>query len=55
VTFRDPNGTYLETGTTTVARNYWGIGVRAIDEEALAKILTLGLGADSEAQLFSKE
>jgi hypothetical protein len=33
---------YVETGTTAVARNYWGCGVRSIAEDNFKKIVQLG-------------
>ncbi len=39
VAFRDAAGVLVETGTTSVASNYWGVGVRPIEEDRFQAIL----------------
>ncbi len=39
VPFRDDARVFMETGTTAVAKNHWGIGVRPIAEDRLRAIL----------------
>ena len=39
VAFRDATGLLSETGTMSVASNYWGVGVRPIEEERFQAIL----------------
>jgi hypothetical protein len=50
VPFRDQDSTYLETSTTVVPKNYWGTGVRPVNEDNFARILLLGLGKAVAAQ-----
>jgi hypothetical protein len=38
VPFRDERGMFMETGTTVVAKNHWGVGVRTIREARLRAI-----------------
>ncbi len=39
VAFRDATGLLAETGTMSVASNYWGVGVRPIEEDRFQAIL----------------
>ncbi len=39
VPFRDDAGVFMETGTNEVAKNHWGVGVRAITEDRLQAIV----------------
>jgi hypothetical protein len=43
VPFRDEQGVFMETGTTTVAKNYWGVGVRPIRETRLRAIFAVAV------------
>lgn len=42
IPFRGPSGEYLETGTRSVVKNFFGVGVRNIDPDRFADILKRG-------------